>query len=149
MNSCPTRTATGTATVSANVGDEYIEIINLDSIAINVKNWKLDTGVDSKAFTLPDITLQPRQIAFFFQLSDRHFPERWRRHGAPAETEWVYCGCLYLSGSGTGRPDLVPPFRMGRDSGDLSAAPARAGPIFSPMPARRAHPRALIHLPAE
>jgi hypothetical protein len=52
---------------TANVGDEYIEIINLDSIAINVKNWKLDTGLNSsKTFSLPDITLQPRQIAYFF-----------------------------------------------------------------------------------
>jgi len=50
-----------------NVGDEYIEIINLDTSAINVKNWRLDTGVNSsKNFSLPDITLQPRQIAYFF-----------------------------------------------------------------------------------
>ena len=52
---------------TANVGDEYIEIINLGTIAINVKNWKLDTGTgSSKTFSLPDITLQPRQIAAFF-----------------------------------------------------------------------------------
>jgi len=52
---------------TTNVGDEYIEIINLGPIAINVKNWKLDTGTgSSKTFSLPDITLQPRQIAAFF-----------------------------------------------------------------------------------
>ena len=52
---------------TANNGDEYIEITNLDSSALNVKNWKLDTGTGSKkTFTLPDITLQPRQIAIFF-----------------------------------------------------------------------------------
>ena len=52
---------------TANVGDEYIEIINLDVSPINVKNWRLDTGLNSsKTFSLPDITLQPRQIAFFF-----------------------------------------------------------------------------------
>jgi len=52
---------------AANVGDEYIEIINLDTIAVNVKNWRLDTGINSnKTFSLPDITLQPRQIAYFF-----------------------------------------------------------------------------------
>jgi hypothetical protein len=50
----------------ANVGDEYIEIINLGTAAISVKNWRLDTGISSKTFTLPDITLQPRQMAFFF-----------------------------------------------------------------------------------
>jgi hypothetical protein len=51
----------------ANGGDEYIEIINVSTIAVNVKNWKLDTGINSsKSFSLPDITLQPRQIAYFF-----------------------------------------------------------------------------------
>ncbi|MGB8213511.1 MAG: lamin tail domain-containing protein [Anaerolineales bacterium] len=49
-----------------NFGDQYIEIINLDASAINVKNWKLDTDVGSMAFSLPDLTLQPRQIAAFF-----------------------------------------------------------------------------------
>jgi hypothetical protein len=52
----------------ANVGDEYIEIINLSTLAINVKNWRLDTGTDSNTtYTLPDMTLQPRQIAKFFR----------------------------------------------------------------------------------
>lgn len=52
---------------TANVGDEYIEIINVSTIAVNVANWKLDNGIGSpKIFTLPAITLQPRQIAFFF-----------------------------------------------------------------------------------
>jgi hypothetical protein len=32
-----------------------------------VNNWRLDTGIDStKTFNLPNITLQPRQIAIFF-----------------------------------------------------------------------------------
>ncbi len=52
---------------TANVGDEYIEIINLSPVALSVTGWKLDTGVDSPTeFTLPDLTLQPRQIATFF-----------------------------------------------------------------------------------
>jgi hypothetical protein len=52
---------------TANVGDEYIEIINVSPNTLNVKGWKLDTGVNSpKTFTLPDLTLQPRQIATFF-----------------------------------------------------------------------------------
>jgi hypothetical protein len=52
---------------STTVGDEYIEIINLDSSEINLKNWRLDTGANSSiSFSLPDITLQPRQIAYFF-----------------------------------------------------------------------------------
>jgi hypothetical protein len=52
---------------TANVGDEYVEIINVSTAAVNVANWKLDTGIGSlKTFTLPAITLQPRQIAFFF-----------------------------------------------------------------------------------
>jgi hypothetical protein len=52
---------------TANVGDEYIEIINVSTVAVSVANWRLDTGIGSpKTFTLPAITLQPRQIAFFF-----------------------------------------------------------------------------------
>ncbi len=52
---------------TANVGDEYVEIINVSTTAVNVASWKLDNGIGSpKTFTLPAITLQPRQIAFFF-----------------------------------------------------------------------------------
>ena len=50
----------------ANVGDEYIELINMGSEATNIKNWKLDGGAGSDSFLLPDVTLQPRQISFFF-----------------------------------------------------------------------------------
>ena len=49
----------------ANVGDEYIEIMNVSPNTINVKGWKLDFGSDP--YTLPDMTLQPRQIAALFQ----------------------------------------------------------------------------------
>jgi hypothetical protein len=52
---------------TTNVGDEYIELINVSPNALNVKGWKLDTGLNSlKPFTLPDLILQPRQIATFF-----------------------------------------------------------------------------------
>jgi hypothetical protein len=51
----------------ANVGDEYIELINVSPNSFNVKGWKLDTGVNSlKSYTLPDLTLQPRQITVFY-----------------------------------------------------------------------------------
>lgn len=52
-----------------NSRDEYIEIINMDTQAINLKGWKLaDAPGGSSAFTLPDLTLQPRQVARFFAL---------------------------------------------------------------------------------
>ena len=52
---------------TANVGDEYIEIINVSPNTLNVKGWKLDTGINSLiTYTLPDLTLQPRQIATFY-----------------------------------------------------------------------------------
>jgi hypothetical protein len=52
---------------TANVGDEYIEIINVSSSALSMAGWKIDMGADSPTtFTLPDMTLQPRQIATFF-----------------------------------------------------------------------------------
>jgi hypothetical protein len=48
--------------------DEYIEIINLDDGPINLKNWKLDdlAGGGSNPYTLPDVTIGPRQILRFF-----------------------------------------------------------------------------------
>jgi hypothetical protein len=52
---------------TANVGDEYIELINVSPSTVNVKGWKLDTGLNSpKTFSLPDLVLQPRQIATFY-----------------------------------------------------------------------------------
>jgi Lamin Tail Domain len=52
---------------TANVGDEYIELINVSPNSLNVRGWILDTGSNSlKTYTLPDLTLQPRQIAVFF-----------------------------------------------------------------------------------
>jgi hypothetical protein len=52
---------------TANVGDEYIEIINLGSTDLSVQDWILDTGENSKIkFAIPIMTLQPRQIATFF-----------------------------------------------------------------------------------
>ncbi len=51
----------------ADVFDEYIEIINLGTSAINVNHWKLDTGAGSTSFVLPDLVLEPRQIATFYR----------------------------------------------------------------------------------
>jgi hypothetical protein len=85
----PTRTPTGTPTVepvvlvineflphprsdwngdgTANVGDEYIEIMNLGAEAGSLQNWKLDNGDGgSSPYTLPDVTLEPRAIVRFF-----------------------------------------------------------------------------------
>ena len=51
----------------ANVGDEYIEVINLGSVDLNLKGWRLDTGLNSPTtYTLPDTLLKPRGIAVFF-----------------------------------------------------------------------------------
>jgi hypothetical protein len=50
-----------------NTGDEYIEIINMGTVSINVANWKLDNGAGSaNVYTLPVLTLLPRQIAVFY-----------------------------------------------------------------------------------
>jgi len=49
------------------VDDEYIEIINMGTETVNIKNWRLDDGDGgSRAYSLPDLTLQPRQIARFY-----------------------------------------------------------------------------------
>ena len=90
----PTRTATRTATATtttlpgnvvineilphphhdwnndgtANTGDEYIELINMGTSAISLKNWKLDNGIGgaSTPYVLPDVTLQPHQMVLYF-----------------------------------------------------------------------------------
>ncbi len=53
-------------------GDEFIEIINAGSARINVVNWILDDGEDgSRPFTLPDLVLEPGQVAVFFRSDTR------------------------------------------------------------------------------
>ncbi|MGA2505776.1 MAG: lamin tail domain-containing protein [Anaerolineales bacterium] len=52
---------------TVNTGDEYIEIINMGTSSINVSKWKLDNGAGSaNSYTLPNLTLVPRQIAVFY-----------------------------------------------------------------------------------
>ncbi|MBN2386334.1 MAG: lamin tail domain-containing protein [Anaerolineales bacterium] len=49
------------------VGDEYIEIINRGTQSVTIYNWRLDDGDGgSNPYSLPDITLQPRQIIRFY-----------------------------------------------------------------------------------
>ena len=56
-----------------NSGDEYIELINMGTISISLQNWKLDNGVGgpSVPYTLPDVTLLPRQIVEFYHSDSR------------------------------------------------------------------------------
>jgi hypothetical protein len=53
---------------TTDVGDEYIELINMGSGSIDLKNWKLDDDVlgGSSPYTLPELILLPHQIAVFF-----------------------------------------------------------------------------------
>ncbi len=52
----------------ANSRDEYIEVINMGTKEISLKNWKLDDLPDSGSspYTLPNLVLKPREIARFF-----------------------------------------------------------------------------------
>ncbi|MBI4730608.1 MAG: lamin tail domain-containing protein, partial [Chloroflexi bacterium] len=52
----------------ANSRDEYIELINMGTVSINIRNWKLDDIADggSSPYTLPDLTLAPYQIVRFY-----------------------------------------------------------------------------------
>jgi hypothetical protein len=53
---------------TANTGDEYIELINMGTESVNLRNWKLDDGDGgSSPYTLPNLILLPRQIAIFYQ----------------------------------------------------------------------------------
>lgn len=49
-----------------NVGDEYIELINVGAATINIQNWELDNGSNTAYYTLPNMNLLPRQIVLFF-----------------------------------------------------------------------------------
>ena len=49
-----------------NVGDEYIELLNMGATSINIQNWRLDNGGKAGSYKLPDLDLLPRQIVVFF-----------------------------------------------------------------------------------
>ncbi len=50
-----------------NVGDEYIEIINVSPQAVSLKGWKIDDGEGvSSPYTLPSVTLKPGEMTRFF-----------------------------------------------------------------------------------
>jgi hypothetical protein len=52
----------------ANTSDEYIELINTGTDSVNLINWKMDNGQGgSGTFTLPNLTLIPKQIAVFYR----------------------------------------------------------------------------------
>jgi hypothetical protein len=52
---------------TANTGDEYIELINVGTESVSLKFWRLDNGGGvSSPYTLPNVTLLPRQIAVFY-----------------------------------------------------------------------------------
>jgi hypothetical protein len=54
---------------TANTGDEYIELTNMGTEPVDLQNWKLDNGVggSSNPYSLPEVTLLPRQIVHFFR----------------------------------------------------------------------------------
>lgn len=52
------------------VFDEYIEVVNLGPVNVNLRGWRLDDRADggSNPYTLPDMTLKPGERALFFGL---------------------------------------------------------------------------------
>lgn len=53
--------------------DEYIEIINLGSTSVDLSDWKLDNGPNTRAYTLTAISMLPREILVYFR-SDTNLP---------------------------------------------------------------------------
>ena len=52
---------------TANTGDEYIELINMGTESVNLKNWRLDNGNGrTSVYILSSLTLLPRQIEVFY-----------------------------------------------------------------------------------
>ncbi len=49
-----------------NVGDEYIEIMNMGASSINIRNWKLDNGANTQSFNLPDYVMLSHEILVFY-----------------------------------------------------------------------------------
>jgi hypothetical protein len=49
-----------------NVGDEYIEVMNMGASSINIQNWKLDNGAGTGAFNLPDYVMLSHEILVFY-----------------------------------------------------------------------------------
>lgn len=49
------------------VGDEFVELMNLSTVSVNIANWKLDNGANTTQFVLPNVTMLPRQILVFFR----------------------------------------------------------------------------------
>jgi hypothetical protein len=127
-----------------NVGDEYIELMNMGTMAVNLGNWKLDDGDGgSSPYTLPEIILQPRAITRFFHadsgvaLHDGGDTVRLLRPGGQTADIYTYplvekvdiAWCRLPDGSGAwtfacrptpGRPNI----RAG--SGNLTPTPASA-----------------------
>jgi hypothetical protein len=52
-----------------NVNDEYIELMNLSTSPVNIRNWKLDNGANTRAYALPDVSMLPHQIMVFFRFT--------------------------------------------------------------------------------
>ena len=52
---------------TANTADEYIELMNMGTRSVNLRNWRLDNGAGTPAYTLTALTLLPRQIALYFR----------------------------------------------------------------------------------
>ncbi len=51
---------------TVNVGDEYIELMNMGVNSINIKNWKLDNGPNTTSFSLPNLILLSHEIVVFY-----------------------------------------------------------------------------------
>jgi hypothetical protein len=51
---------------TANTGDEYIELINMGTEAVDITNWKLDNGSGTTSYTIPNISLIEREIVIFY-----------------------------------------------------------------------------------
>jgi hypothetical protein len=130
-----------------NVYDEFIEIINADSVDINLKGWQLDDAANagSDAFVLPDKVLKPGQRAVYYGLqsnillSDGGDTVRLiRSNGEVADVqEYKFARlpdvseCQYPEGPGyfgVWRQDCFPtPGTANKLTGDLPPAPEGLG----------------------
>lgn len=136
------------------VGDEYIEIMNVGTQSVNLRNWKLDDDVGgSSPFSLPDVTLQPRQIMRFYGaqsgilLNDGGDSVRLLRPGGqtadlfnyPAVTVFDRAWCRLPDGSGLWTFSCRPtPGRPNTPAADLetpaSSPAATACPLSDSLP---------------
>jgi hypothetical protein len=132
---------------SINVGDEFIEIINIGKEEASLRGWKLDDADGgSNPYTLPDITLLPGEIEVFYGnetglvLNDIGDTVRLLRPNSVVVDYFQYSTvtekdkswCRFPDGIGAWRDDCTPTPDMENSWGEIRTVTPEPGGTTSP-----------------